>query len=155
MTAAFKTPLKSYHFFCKRRFQLFILGHLTQRVKSITSGVFALPPLVCHHTLGLAKHPLTDGTFGSTIAANLLESFTGQRLCRGKEGASATEKIKPPVMEHSLVQDQMCALCENSGKVKNSALKYFLISSWIIMDVNCININLPLPPSSIFAAASN
>lgn len=55
----------------------------------------ALPLMLSHHTLGLAKCPRIDGTFGSTIAANLLESFTGQRLCRGKEGTLATRKIKP------------------------------------------------------------
>lgn len=38
---------------------------------------------------------LIDGTFGFTIEANLLESFTGQRLLKGEEGASATGKIKP------------------------------------------------------------
>lgn len=67
----------------------------TQRVNSITSRVFALPPMLSHHTLGSAERPLIDGTFGSTIAANLLESFTGQGLCSGKEGALATGKIKP------------------------------------------------------------
>lgn len=38
---------------------------------------------------------LIDGTFGFTIEANLLESFTGQGLLKGEEGALATGKIKP------------------------------------------------------------
>lgn len=50
--------------------------------------------LLTHHTLGSAEHPPIDGTFGSTIAANLLESFTGQGLCRDREGTLDTGKIK-------------------------------------------------------------
>lgn len=83
-------------------FLRFIPCHPTQKVNSITSGVFALLPLVCHHTLGSSKRNLIDSTFGSTIAANLLESFTGQELCRGKGDTSAIGKIKPSTKVWSL-----------------------------------------------------
>lgn len=46
-----------------------------------------------HHTLGAVERLFIDGTFGFTIEANLLESFTGQRLPKGEEGALATTKI--------------------------------------------------------------
>lgn len=39
--------------------------------------------------------PLIDATFGSTIEANLLESFTGQGLFKGEEAAPASGKIEP------------------------------------------------------------
>lgn len=37
-----------------------------------------------HHTLGAVERLFIDGTFGFTIEANLLESFTGQRLLKGE-----------------------------------------------------------------------
>lgn len=39
--------------------------------------------------------PLIDATFGFTIEANLLESFTGQGLFKGEEAAPASRKIEP------------------------------------------------------------
>lgn len=38
--------------------------------------------------------PLIDATFGFTIEANLLESFTGQGLFKGEEAALASRKIE-------------------------------------------------------------
>lgn len=88
-------------------FLLFILD-IPGLIQSMI-GVCALPLLLSHHTLGSAEHLLIDGTFGSTIAANLLESFTGQGLCRGNEGALATWTIKLStgggiMTEHTVVQ---------------------------------------------------
>lgn len=45
-----------------------------------------------HHTLDAAEQPLIDATFGSTIEANLLESFTGQRLLKDEEAAWAHQE---------------------------------------------------------------
>lgn len=46
---------------------------------------------------GAADRPLIEATFGFTIEANLLESFTGQGLCKGEGGggAPAIRKIEP------------------------------------------------------------
>lgn len=54
----------------------------------------ALLLCLCHHTLGAADHLLIDGTFGFTIEANLLESFTGQGLLKGEKGGLGHPKNK-------------------------------------------------------------
>lgn len=65
-----------------------------QRVNLIMSRFPALLLCLCHHTLGAADHLLIDGTFGFTIEANLLESFTGQGLLKGEEGGLGYPKNK-------------------------------------------------------------
>lgn len=65
------------------------------RVNLIPSKLCRPAPGLRRRTRGAADRPLIDATFGFTIEANLLESFTGQGLFKGEEGAPAISKIKP------------------------------------------------------------